>query len=116
LRKEHRLRILENGVLRKINGLIREDVTGKWGDFIMRRFRICTKYYWDEKNHSETDGWAMWHVWGRRKVLTGFRWGNPRERDQLDDRLRQGYDIKRDLREIGGGKKWINLTQDRDRW
>jgi len=44
LRKEHRLRISENGVLRKIFGLIREDVTGKWRDFITKRFRICTKY------------------------------------------------------------------------
>jgi hypothetical protein len=49
LRKEHRLRIFENGVLRKIFGLIREDVTVKWREFMTRRFRICTIYYWDKQ-------------------------------------------------------------------
>jgi len=27
----------------------------------------------------------MWHILGRGKVLTGFRWGNLRERDYLND-------------------------------
>jgi hypothetical protein len=30
LRKEHRLRVFENGVLRKIFGLKRDEVTGEW--------------------------------------------------------------------------------------
>ena len=29
--------------------------------------------------------WGMWHILGRGKVLTGFRWGNLRERDYLND-------------------------------
>jgi len=27
----------------------------------------------------------MWHIWGRGKVYTGFRWGNLRDRDHLED-------------------------------
>jgi hypothetical protein len=27
----------------------------------------------------------MWHVWGRGEMRTGFRWGNLRERDHLED-------------------------------
>jgi len=30
LRKEHRLRVFENGVLRRILGLKRDEVTGEW--------------------------------------------------------------------------------------
>jgi hypothetical protein len=39
--------------------------------------------------------------------------GNVRERDHLED---PGID-ELDLQELGsGGKDWINLAQDRDRW
>jgi len=27
----------------------------------------------------------MWRVWGRGEAYTGFWWGNPRERDHLED-------------------------------
>ena len=39
----------------------------------------------------------MWHVWGRGEVRTGFWWGDPRERDHLEDRLRLEDNIKIDL-------------------
>ena len=29
----------------------------------------------------------MWHVWETEEVLTEFRWGNPRERDNLKERV-----------------------------
>jgi hypothetical protein len=41
LREEHRPRVSENGVLRKIFGPKRAEVTGEWGDYIMRNFMIC---------------------------------------------------------------------------
>jgi hypothetical protein len=40
LREEHRLRVFENRVLRRIFGLKRDEVTGE--NCIMRSFVICT--------------------------------------------------------------------------
>jgi len=31
------------------------------------------------------NGSAMWHLWGKREVYTGFRCGNLRERNHLED-------------------------------
>ena len=54
----------------------------------------------------------MWE----RKVCTGFRWGNLRERVHLEDpRHRWEDNIKKDLQEVGcGGNYWIDLAQDRE--
>jgi hypothetical protein len=40
LREEHRLRVFENRVLRRIFGPKRDEVTGGWRNFIMRKFAI----------------------------------------------------------------------------
>jgi hypothetical protein len=42
LRDEHRLRIFENRMLRKISGPKRDEVTGNWKNYIMRSFITCT--------------------------------------------------------------------------
>jgi hypothetical protein len=42
LRKEYRLRIFENKVLRKIFGSKRDEVTGSREDYITRSVMICT--------------------------------------------------------------------------
>jgi hypothetical protein len=42
LREEHRLRVFENKVLRRIFGPKRDEVTGGWRNCIMRSFVICT--------------------------------------------------------------------------
>jgi hypothetical protein len=60
----------------------------------------------------------MWHVGGGGEVYTGFWWGTPEGKRPLG---RPGYrwedNIKMDLQEVGcGGKDWIDLAQDRDRW
>jgi hypothetical protein len=41
LREEHRLRVFENGVLRRIFGPKGEAVTDCWRQLIMRSFIIC---------------------------------------------------------------------------
>jgi hypothetical protein len=42
LSEEHRLRVFENRMLRKIFGLRRDEVTGGWKNCITRSFEICT--------------------------------------------------------------------------
>jgi len=47
---------------------------------------------------------------GRTEMLTGFWWGNLRERDYSED-------IKMDCTETGTkGLDWIHLALDRDNW
>jgi hypothetical protein len=55
---------------------------------------------------------------GRGEVYTGFWWGNLREKRPLG-RIRRRWEdnIKMDFQEVGwGGKDWIELDQDKDRW
>jgi hypothetical protein len=42
LSEEHRLRVFENRVLRKIFGPEKDEVTGSGEDYITRSFVICT--------------------------------------------------------------------------
>jgi hypothetical protein len=42
LREEHRLKVFENRVLRRIFGLKRDEVTGEWRKLQVRNFIICT--------------------------------------------------------------------------
>jgi hypothetical protein len=44
LREEHRLRVFENRVLRKIFGSKRDEVTGDGEDYTMRNLMICTHH------------------------------------------------------------------------
>jgi hypothetical protein len=42
LREEHRLRVFENNVLRRIFGPKRDEVRGEWRNCITKSFMICT--------------------------------------------------------------------------
>jgi hypothetical protein len=44
LREERRLRVFENGVLRRVFGPKRDEVTENGENYIMRSFMICTPY------------------------------------------------------------------------
>jgi hypothetical protein len=58
LREEHRLRVFENRVLRRIFGPKRDEVTREW-----------------RKLHNKE------HEWGRRGTLIDYCWESQRERD-----------------------------------
>jgi hypothetical protein len=56
-------------------------------------------------------------VWGRGEMLTGFWWGNLKERDHVENPGIDGRIIlKWTLEKWDGRMYWISLAQDRDRW
>jgi hypothetical protein len=86
LREEHRLRVLENRVLRGIFGSERDEVTGEW-----RRLHNEELYdlYSSPNIIRVIKSRMRWagHVasMGKREVHTGFWWGDLREGDHLED-------------------------------
>jgi len=120
LREEHRLRVCENRVLRRIFGPRRDEVTGEW-----------RKLHNEELNElysspiivrvikSRRMSWAG-HVacMGVRRGVFGVLVGKPEGKRPLGrPRHRWEDNIKMDLQEVGcGGMNWIQLAQVRDRW
>jgi hypothetical protein len=120
LRDEHRLRVFENRVLRRIFGPKKDEVTGGW-----RKLH-------DEELHGLYSSpsiirviktrrmrWAghvarMEEVRGAYNILVG----RPERRRPLGRPRRRWEDnIKMGLGEIRfGDVDWIRLAQDRDRW
>jgi hypothetical protein len=53
----------------------------------------------------------MWHVWVREEMLTGFWWGNPRERHHFEDLGVDGRVILEwILKKCDGGMDRIDLA------
>jgi hypothetical protein len=119
LREEHRLRVFENRVLRRVFGPKRDEATGEW-----RRLH----------NEELNDVYSSPNII-RVIKWTGMRWaghvermvekrgayrilvGRPEGRRQLGRPRRRWEDkIKMDLQEVGWGMNWIEMAQDRDRW
>jgi hypothetical protein len=119
LREEHRLRVSENRVLRRIFGPKREE-DGSW-----------RKFHNDELHNlysspnivrvikSRRMRWAG-HVALMEEGRSVYRVliGRPEGKRQLGKPRRRWEDnIKMDLREIGiDGVNWIQLSQDRVQW
>jgi hypothetical protein len=87
LREEHRLRVFENSVLRRIFGPKREE-DGSWRTLHNDAFHslysspnIVTVI----KSRRMRWGGDMWHAWGRGEVFTGFWLGDPRAKDHSED-------------------------------
>jgi hypothetical protein len=119
LREEHRLRVFENRVLRRILGPKRDEVTEEWRKLHNWEFHNLLSPDIIRQIRSRRMRWAGHVVYieeGRNmyRLLVGKPNGKrPLERP----RHRWEDGIKMDLREIGwGGVEWIHLAQDRDRW
>jgi len=86
LREELRLRVYENGVLKRIFWPKRDEVTGKWK---MLHNEELSDLYCSPNIARVIKSRMRWAVYvayvGRGGVHTGFWWGNLREKDYLKD-------------------------------
>ena len=120
LREERRLRVFENGVLRRIFGPKRDEVTGEWRKLHNKEL----KGLYSSPNivrviKSRRMRWAG-HVAhkGEGRVVYRVLVGKPEGKRPLGRPRRRWEDnIRMDLQEVGlGYEDWFGLAQDRDRW
>jgi hypothetical protein len=120
LREQHRLRVFENRLLRRMFGAKRDEVMVEWRKVHNSEFHnlYSSPYIIRPSNQGELSRQGMWHASERTEKCTRFWWESPKERDHLEDLRRRWEDgIRMDLREIGwweGGVVWIHLAHDRD--
>jgi hypothetical protein len=116
LREEHRLRVFENGVPRRVFGPKREEFKEKWRKLHNEKLNdlnSLSNIVWVVK--SRRIRWAG-HVGrrGRREVYTGCWWGSRRERGHWGDPDVDGRIILRwifkNLEGVGGiGWSWLRI-------
>jgi hypothetical protein len=120
LRKEHRLRVFENRVLRRIFGPKRDEVTGEWTE--LHSEELHNLYPSPDIIRQVKSRQMRWtgHVAsiGKERKLYKVLVGKPEGKRPLGRPRRRWEDgVGMDLREIGfGGVDWIRLAQDRDEW
>jgi hypothetical protein len=120
LREEHRLRVFENRVLRRIFGPKRDEVTGEWRKLHNEELHnLYSSTDIIRQVKSRRMRWAG-HMarMGEERKLYKVLVGKPDGKRPLGRPRRKWEDgIRMDLREIGlGGVDWIRLAQNRDRW
>jgi hypothetical protein len=120
LREEHRPRVFENRVLRRIFGPKRDGLRGEW----KRLHNNELNDLYSSPNiirviKSRRMRWAghvarMGEGRGAYRILVG----RPEGRRPLGrPRRRREDNINMDFQEVGwGGMDWIDMAQDRDRW
>jgi hypothetical protein len=120
LREEHRLRVFENRVLRRIFGPKRNDVTGEWRKLHNEELHnLYSSQDIIRQVKSRRMRWAG-HVarMGEGGKVYKVLVGKPEGKRPLGrPRRRWENGVRMDLRETGlGVVDWIRLAQDRDRW
>jgi len=88
LREEHRLRVFENRVLRRIFEPMRDEVIGEWRQLHNEEVHdlySSANSFWVIKSRRIRMGRAGSMYGEKAEVHTGFLWGNLRERDHLED-------------------------------
>jgi hypothetical protein len=120
LREEHKLRVFENRVLRRIFGLKRDGVTGGWRKLHNEELHdLCSSPSIIGIIKSRRMRWTghVARMGGKRNVYR-LLLGKPEGKRPLGrPRHRWIHNIKMDLLEIGlSVVDWIGLAQDRHRW
>jgi hypothetical protein len=120
LREEHRLRVFENRVLRRIFGPTRDEVTGEWRKLHNEElYNLYSSPDIIRQVKSRRMRWAG-HVarMGEERKVYKILVGKPEGKRPLGRPRRRWEDgIRMDLREIGlWDVDWIRLSQYRDRW
>jgi hypothetical protein len=120
LKEEHRLRVFENRVLRRIFGPRRDDVTGGWRK--LHSEELHNLYFSLSLIRMIKSRWMRWagHVarMVQRNAYRRILVGKPEGKRPLG-RPRLGWvgNIKMDLREIGWGvMDLVDMAQDRNQW
>jgi hypothetical protein len=120
LREEHRLRVFENRVLRRIFGPKRDEITGEWRK--LHNEELHDLYSSPSIIRIIKSGRMRWveHVarMGEKRNAYRVLVGKPEGKRSLGRPRRRWVDNTRmDLREVGWGDvDWIGLAQDRNRW
>ncbi|KAJ4444051.1 hypothetical protein ANN_05840 [Periplaneta americana] len=120
LREEHRLRVFESKVLRKIFGAKRGEVTGEWRKLHNTELHALYSSPDIIRNIKSRRLRLAGHIARMGESRNAYRVliGRPEGKRPLG-RLRRRWEdnIKMDLRDLGhDGRDWINLAQDRDQW
>jgi hypothetical protein len=116
LREEHRLRVFENRVLRRIFEPKRDEVTGEWRKLHSEELVLFPDIIRQIKSRRMRWAGHVACMGEERKVYKVFM-GKPVGKRPLGRQRRRWVDgIRMDLRVIGLGGDWIQLAQDRDRW
>ena len=120
LREEHRLRVFEIRVLRRLFGPKRYEVIGEWRR--LHNEELYTLYFSPNVIRVIKPRRMRWagHVarMGRGEVHTGFWWGNLRVRDHVEDPGVDGRVILKCIfkRLDGGGRLSIGLRIGTGGW
>jgi hypothetical protein len=120
LREEHRLRVFNNRVLRRIFGPKRGEVTGEWRRLHDEELNdLYSSLNIIRVRKSRRMRWAG-HVAcvGKGRCAYRILVGRPEGRRPLGrPRHRWEDNTKMDLQEVGWESvDWIDMAQDRDRW
>jgi hypothetical protein len=119
LREEHKLRVFENRVLRRIFGPKRDEVTGGWRNLHNEELRdLYSSPSIIRLIKSRRMIWTGHVARMEKRNAYGLLVGKPEGKNALGRQRRRWVDnIKMDLGEVGWGDvDWIGLAQDRDKW